>query len=170
MRVVRRIGRVNLDWSGRNLFSIVTNLKNNGVGRVVVRHSFLNRYPEKSYYRLTEVQPNFCDGKRRTGKAWGIKVFRGKEFPRPCGIDACHKADWKLIPKEEEEEFCKLTATDVRETQTVPLSMEFPPLLKAMILAKKTENGESLPEDLRLKLTINKGPFSTEVKQQDKHP
>ncbi|XP_029634107.1 28S ribosomal protein S34, mitochondrial [Octopus sinensis] len=170
MRLIRRIGKVNLDWSGKTLFSLLTNLKNNGVGRVVVRHSFLNRYPEKSYYRLTEVQPNFCDSQRRTGIAKGIKVFRGKEYPHPCGINACHKADWRLIPKEEEEEFCKLTATDVRETRTVPLTMEFPPLLKAMILAKKAENGEPLPEDLRLKLTVSKGQFSAEVSQQDKHP
>ncbi|GAB1600189.1 28S ribosomal protein S34, mitochondrial-like [Argonauta hians] len=165
MRVIRLVGKVNLDWSGKPLYRLVSNLKNNGVGRVVARHSFYNRYPEKSYYRLTKVEPYFRDPARRSGKAWGIKVFRGKEFPNVREITAGHKADWKLIPKEEEEEFCKLSEKDVRETRSVPLTEELPPLLKAMVIADKKRKGETVPENLLLNLAIHRNEFSTKVTQ-----
>lgn len=47
---------------GKTLWEIIGNLKNNGVGRVVVRNQF-KRYPEPSWYRILKVEavpPEVC--------------------------------------------------------------------------------------------------------------
>lgn len=54
MSVVKLIGRKN-DFHGKTLWEIVGNLKNFGVGRVVVRNMF-ERYPEKSFMRILKVE------------------------------------------------------------------------------------------------------------------
>lgn len=45
---------------GKTLWEIIGNLKDFGVGRIIVRDSFANRYPEPCYLRVLEVnaQPN----------------------------------------------------------------------------------------------------------------
>ena len=52
---VRYIGRPTT-FRGKYLFEILRNLKNFGVGRVVVR-SLYERYPEPCYYTVRAVQP-----------------------------------------------------------------------------------------------------------------
>lgn len=48
------IGRTT-DFKGKSLWEIVGNLKNFGVGRMVVRSRF-ERYPEKSYMKILKVE------------------------------------------------------------------------------------------------------------------
>ena len=48
-------------YSGKNLYDILSKLKNWGVGRMVYRNLFHERYPEKSYYIITEVHPHMKD-------------------------------------------------------------------------------------------------------------
>lgn len=52
--IVKLIGR-KTDFKGKTLWEIVGNLKNFGVGRVVVRNMF-ERYPEKSFMRILKVE------------------------------------------------------------------------------------------------------------------
>lgn len=51
---VKLVGRTT-DFKGKTLWEIVGNLKNFGVGRVVVRNMF-QRYPEPSYMRILKVE------------------------------------------------------------------------------------------------------------------
>jgi len=57
---VRYIGR-KAEYKGKFLFNILCNLKNFGVGRMVVRRSYLERYAEPSYYIIKEPQPDMTD-------------------------------------------------------------------------------------------------------------
>lgn len=50
------IGRTTY-FKGKTLWEILGNLKNFGVGRVVIRNRFIEQYPERSYIRIKEVRP-----------------------------------------------------------------------------------------------------------------
>lgn len=52
---IKLIGRTN-NFSGKTLWEIVGNLKNFGVGRVIVRNVF-QRYPEPTYMKIMKVEP-----------------------------------------------------------------------------------------------------------------
>lgn len=47
-------GKISLQC-GKTLWEILGNLKNHGVGRIVVRNQF-KRYPEPSWYRILKVE------------------------------------------------------------------------------------------------------------------
>ena len=51
---IKYVGRTT-DFKGKTLWEIVGNLKNFGVGRVVVR-SIFERYPEPSYLKICKVE------------------------------------------------------------------------------------------------------------------
>lgn len=53
--VVKYIGR-KTDFKGNTLWEIVGDLKDYGVGRLVIRNMF-QRYPEPCYLRILKVQP-----------------------------------------------------------------------------------------------------------------
>lgn len=48
------IGRTH-DFKGKTLWEIVGNLKNFGVGRIVIRNRF-QRYPEPTYLKIVKVE------------------------------------------------------------------------------------------------------------------
>ena len=54
---VKYIGRTSFQ-KGKTLWEICGNLKNYGVGRIIVRTQF-ERYPEPSYFRILKATP--CD-------------------------------------------------------------------------------------------------------------
>lgn len=70
MATIKYIGRTT-DFKGKTLWEIVGNLKNFGVGRVVVRSMF-ERYPEPSFMRIVKVDalPNEVSGI----VTWGINT------------------------------------------------------------------------------------------------
>ena len=51
---VKYIGRVT-EFKGKTLLDILCRLKKFGVGRMVYRNKFHERYPEPSYYVITKV-------------------------------------------------------------------------------------------------------------------
>ena len=51
---IKYVGRTT-DFKGKTLWEIVGNLKNFGVGRIVVR-SIFERYPEPSYLKICKVE------------------------------------------------------------------------------------------------------------------
>lgn len=53
-KVIKYVGRTT-DFKGKTLWEIVGSLKNFGVGRLVVRHTF-NRYSEPSFMRIVKVE------------------------------------------------------------------------------------------------------------------
>lgn len=50
---IKYIGRTT-DFKGKTLWEILGNLKNFGVGRMVIRNKF-QRYPEPSYMRILKI-------------------------------------------------------------------------------------------------------------------
>ncbi|KAF0314265.1 hypothetical protein FJT64_015287 [Amphibalanus amphitrite] len=74
------IGRTH-DLYGKSLWELLCNLKDFGVGRVVKRTKFNQRYPERSWYRIINVQPEM-DEENRCGSVTVRRVFRGVETPR----------------------------------------------------------------------------------------
>ena len=52
---IKYIGRTH-DFKGKSLWEILGNLKNFGVGRIVVRNRFVQRYSEPTYHRILKVE------------------------------------------------------------------------------------------------------------------
>lgn len=52
--IIKYIGRTT-DFKGKTLWEIVGNLKNHGVGRIVIRQ-MLQRYPEPTYMKIVKVE------------------------------------------------------------------------------------------------------------------
>jgi len=48
-------------FEGKRLFDILCRLKNFGVGRIVLRNAYLQKYSEPSYYVITKVEPDMSD-------------------------------------------------------------------------------------------------------------
>jgi len=57
---VQLVGR-KTHFEGKRLFDILCRLKNFGVGRIVARHRFLQRYKEPTYFIITKVDPDMSD-------------------------------------------------------------------------------------------------------------
>ncbi|KAK7473384.1 hypothetical protein BaRGS_00035357 [Batillaria attramentaria] len=160
----RFVGREAI-FRGKSLFELCCNLKNFGEGRVVYRHN-LRRFPEPSYYRLTTVEPDMSDTERLGGQAWGEKVYRGLQ-EGVSQIDAGYKTDWWLVPKEAEEEFCKITAVMDKKPQP-PSHIPCPPLLELMVRSESVEADRKTQEDpLMLPLLIDKARRRKSAKNKD---
>lgn len=73
------------------------------------------------------------------------KTFRGRKLPNPITIEsASYKTDYKLIPKDEESAYCKDVAPPAMKI--LPKTMEFPPLMKELIMREMKEKGEDVKE------------------------
>ena len=58
---IKFIGRTT-DLKGKRLFDILARLKDFGVGRIIYRNQFMDRYaPAPSYYVVTKVDPDMKD-------------------------------------------------------------------------------------------------------------
>ncbi|XP_041363830.1 28S ribosomal protein S34, mitochondrial-like [Gigantopelta aegis] len=161
---IRYVGRQPF-FRGKTLHEIARNLKNLGVGRVVARSNLL-RYPEKSFYRLTKVIPDMTDATLRQCTAWGLKTFRGEELGE-FRIDSGHKADWILIPKDEEESFCTIDAKHEKKSD-IPQFVQFPPLLKALVQQEMEAQGQDSSKPMKLPINIHKGVVSRIKQAEDK--
>ncbi|KAJ6639962.1 28S ribosomal protein S34, mitochondrial [Pseudolycoriella hygida] len=140
MSKIQLVGRTH-DFKGKTLWEIVGNLKNFGVGRVVVRQMF-QRYPEPSYMRITKVEalPVPAEGDRKV-KVWVEKTFRGRTLEKLVEIHSTsYKTDYLLIPKNKEAEVCR--PFKLPEPKILPQTIEFPPLLREFI---KKETGQENP-------------------------
>lgn len=71
--------------------------------------------------------------KNLTGYAWGTRVFRGYTFPGVRRIDSGGKRDWHLIPKEEEEEFCKIDKVYKPNFTPEKIDTQLPPLMEIVL-------------------------------------
>lgn len=84
-------------------------------------------------------------------------MHRGYKYPKLVKIESVsYKADYRLIPKDEESKLLD-NATTMTE-RILPREVDFPPLLKKIVLKSKLERGEQIPEKLTLPLPINNGP------------
>lgn len=132
---------------GKTLFEILCNLKNFGIGRMVIRSHF-HKYKEPSYYIIKKVEPQM-DPENKWGYVWTESVFRGRKFPELEKLDSTFLPDFQLIPKDDEHTF--LENKSVMAGNILPPDMEFPPLMSEILRIDK-----NLPKDKppRLPLTF----------------
>ncbi|KFM60816.1 hypothetical protein X975_12086, partial [Stegodyphus mimosarum] len=127
---------------GKYLFEILCNLKNYGVGRVVVKNSY-SKYPEISYYVIRKVVPmreiiGIGPDELLYGKVWVDEVYRGRKMEglRLLTYDTCF-TDYHLIPKEDEDKYLKYETKDI--LKTLPKYDDLPPVLSELIKAKNPD-------------------------------
>ncbi|XP_059054089.1 uncharacterized protein LOC131848298 [Achroia grisella] len=138
--VIKYVGRTT-NFKGKTLWEIVGNLKNMGVGRVIVRSVF-ERYPEPSFMKIVKVET--CpDEERRRVRIWVEKTFRGKKLPNLTEIyRTSYKPDYKLIPKDEEEIlFASVDKVQKPSEVILPNTIEMPPLMRKFIVKDHEKKG-----------------------------
>jgi len=129
-----------MDWKGRRLFDLICNLKNYGVGRIVVKSEYEKMYPELSYYTIVKAEPDM-DKYNNYGNVWVKQVFRGYEIPEVVLCQETDHADFRLIPKDEEHIYTK--AKHVLPPEIImPRQDEFPPLLKHLLEQKRVREAK----------------------------
>ncbi|KAL0099123.1 hypothetical protein PUN28_020281 [Cardiocondyla obscurior] len=149
---IKLIGRTT-DFKGKPLWEILGNLKNFGVGRIVIRNRF-QRYPEACYMKILKVAGMPLPTEPYTDRHVMVlveKVFRGLKSPRPIQMDSStYKADFRLIPKDQEHLF--LNNTKVQETKILPKTTDFPPLFSQIIKRQMKAKGVEISEEPKLPL------------------
>ncbi|XP_015590914.1 28S ribosomal protein S34, mitochondrial isoform X2 [Cephus cinctus] len=153
---IKYIGR-KTDFKGKTLWEILGNLKDFGVGRIIVRNRF-QKYPEPTYIKIVKVAalPNASGAHLDFRKVAALvqKTFRGITDKNLVQIDrSSYKADYILIPKDEEYKYCQ----PPKETNPVilPRTVDFPPLLKELVLRDMKAAGTPVTEEPRLQLHYN---------------
>ncbi|XP_036861711.2 small ribosomal subunit protein mS34 isoform X1 [Manis javanica] len=119
-----------------------------GLGRLVTRKSWLWQHDEPCYWRVTRVRPDYSAQNLDHGKAWGILTFKGHTESEAREIAQVMYHDWRLVPKHEEEAFTAFMPAPEAALRSVP----YPPLLRAMILAKRQKQGDPSTEEPALNL------------------
>lgn len=108
------------------------------------------RYPEKTFYRILRIETlqapvvETMDENRKM-KVWVQKVFRGKLYPNPVEIErASYKSDYRLLPKNEEKDYCQILDEYSNDKILIAPTMDLPPLLKEMITKEKGEKNPKM--------------------------
>ncbi|XP_014671037.1 PREDICTED: uncharacterized protein LOC106811829 [Priapulus caudatus] len=168
MATVKVIGR-RTTFRGKTLFEILCNLKNFGKGRVVVRSLFEDRFPtEPSYYVITRAAPEM-DENFDFGEAWGRKVFRGNELGE-WKIMAGHKADWRLIPRDDEHKYLNWKPAQPFVHSVIPREQPFPPLLREIIRQEMKAAGKSTDKEALLPISIHETVWNRAKLRRDATP
>lgn len=82
------------------------------------------------------------------------KVFRGQKNPKPVQMDcATYKADYILIPKDQEHLF--LNNMKVSEMRVLPRTTDLPPLFSQMVIRQMQAKGVTTPGEPKLTLKYN---------------
>lgn len=84
------------------------------------------------------------------------QTFRGKTFKTPVLIErTSYKTDYRLIPKDEEESYCKFDQLSVVPEKILPKYMDFPPIFKQLNIRESLNKGGPTKEDLQLEIVYN---------------
>ncbi|BET02911.1 ribosomal protein S34 [Nesidiocoris tenuis] len=158
---IRLIGRTT-DFRGKTLWEILGNLKDHGVGRLVQRNRF-QRYPVPSFFRILRVEPlPDVEGSKKLSEVRKVravveKVFCGVQYPRPVELESqTYKADFQLVPKHEEAALWKSIEQVEVQKRILPSHVEFPPLLKYMLISEMKAKHLPVTEP-KLKLKLKRG-------------
>ncbi|XP_071636878.1 small ribosomal subunit protein mS34 [Temnothorax longispinosus] len=152
---IKLIGRTT-DFKGKPLWEILGNLKNFGVGRLVIRNRF-QRYPEPCYMKILKVAGMPMPEEPYTDRKVMVlveRVFRGQKNPKPVQLDsATYKADYMLIPKDKEHLY--LDNTKVPEMRILPKMTDLPPLFSQLVIRQMKAKGVVAPAEPKLNLRYN---------------
>lgn len=92
----------------------------------------------------------------RKVRVWVQKTFRGRTLPNLVQIEsASYKSDYKLIPKDEEQNYCKCDKEKVEE-KILPQKIDFPPLLREIVRRDLQAKGINIEEDPKMTLVFRK--------------
>ena len=133
-------------YHGRPLMKILCNLRNFGVGRIVYRNNDFVDYPDQvHFYRILKAQP-LVGKEKLEGNVVVERVYKNLRHPKPFVIsDLVHKTDFRLVPKDEEAEFCKWDQIKdydpSRDAPVKPKFVEMGPLLKEVVKRSKAAKG-----------------------------
>lgn len=127
------------DLVGKTLFEILANIRNFGVGRMLIKQEELLKNPgQKCYYIVKKVEP-VMDDKLQEGAIYAERVFRNAKVPELVFVDEeSWHTDWQLIPRHEEHKYQmrpeELVEHGHPSTVTVlPRWMESPPLMDVFL-------------------------------------
>ena len=131
------IGRKNR-LVGKTVFEILAQLKNFGVGRILIRNSFKEAHPnEEIFYKVHDVEPQM-DSELAYGRVWVEEVFKGKRFPKIREIYP-QLPDYDLVPRHLEPDWSKFpvlgSATD--HIKILPKYYDVPPVMAGYINRKR---------------------------------
>uniref|UniRef100_A0A1I8PC70 Uncharacterized protein n=1 Tax=Stomoxys calcitrans TaxID=35570 RepID=A0A1I8PC70_STOCA len=153
-KTIKLVGRTT-DFKGKTLWEIVGDLKDFGVGRLLVRNMF-QRYAEPCYMRILKVET--VDGSQNSDNPRKVKVtvqktWRGVTLPKPVEIySTSYKADYELVEKEDEHKYLQNNSKIVEKLLST--HVEFPPLLREFVCE---ETGQKDPKmKVHFKATDNK--------------
>lgn len=92
----------------------------------------------------------------RKVKVLAQRTFRGVTQEKPVEIlSTSYKADYRLIPKDEEAAYCKITSP--REKPVLPPVVDFPPLYKQMYTQYMKSKGTPVQDEIKLTLVFRDG-------------
>jgi len=154
---VRYIGRRSRCF-GRPLWEILLNLKDLGVGRLVIRSKY-DRYPEPTYYKILSAEPHVFEyPNNMKGKVIAEPTFRGRQLaPLDLGIVG-HFDDFRLLHKHEEEEWKNKGPAYERE-HVLPRYGTLPPVWLEIL--EREKGRELTDEERRMKMVYNHLSIST---------
>jgi small subunit ribosomal protein S34 len=114
-----------------------------------VRSRF-ERYPEKSYFRIQQVE-TLPNEENRKIKVMAEKVFRGRKYEKLVQIEgASYKTDYRLLSKKEEETYCQVLCSQTEKIKLIAPQMDFPPLLKEFLTKETGKN------DIKMRVYLKK--------------
>lgn len=171
------IGRTT-DFKGKSIWELVGNLKNYGVGRVLIRQMF-QRYPEPCYMKILKVEPLECPPVQnmdvsvnyyyhcifivcdtfqilRKVRIHVQETFRGRTLPEPVIMEhVTYKTDFQLIPKDEEANICKPLKLDPNIAVFPRYYKEWPPMLRELLMREQKANGGDPQNIPKLEIAYN---------------
>ncbi|XP_015792921.1 uncharacterized protein LOC107369474 [Tetranychus urticae] len=127
-------------YHGKQIFEILTNLKNFGIGRILERRLPNAKYPEKTFCIIKEAYPQM-DEKLAFGLVYCEHYYRGARIPGLTEI-LTTLPDYRLVPKHEEEAYLEIAKNAPVYGKDVPRKVlpqyyKVPPLMAEVINRRK---------------------------------
>lgn len=117
------------EFIGKTLFEILANLRNFGVGRMVIKQTEVAQNPgKKCYYIVRKVEP-VMDKDLQEGAIHAERVYRNARMPGLTFVEEdSWFTDWQLVPKDQEHIHRDHEQVEYR-IEKVQNQMRIPPLM-----------------------------------------
>lgn len=161
-----RIGRSHTNV-GHNLWDILKQLPNKGVGRYVIRNRLFSQFPEPSLVKIKDVQTTFNEvSTALTGRLIVEDWFRGRHTPeRELKFGVTH-TDWALVPRDEEQRYIQ-AVLDYKppKKKVLPNTIKLPPLLKLHLEQRQNLSLDRIP----LQVSLDNAWFTRHAEEGEDH-
>ncbi|VDM18045.1 unnamed protein product [Hydatigera taeniaeformis] len=144
MARIKYVGRPSLDFFGKYLSEIASNLCDRGVGRVVIKESEKRMYKEPCFYVIKEIEPLMSDSSGARCRAYAERVFRGHNFGI-VSVPNSHEPDWRLLNIDEGRKLQDSTNLGLNRAPFVPVKCVAP---MPPVLALKLLQMGKIPDDI----------------------